>query len=393
MKKVSFCSVLLGIILQGCQPSHDPATYQRILNQLKAKTDLIELTANEGRARLMISPELQGRIMTSTAQGLDGMGNGWFNEKILQPESGLMGGIGGEDRLWIGPLGSQYSFYYQQIKPLSEENWAVPATMDAEPYQVVSAGEKQILMQKDMHLTNFIGTDFQLRIDRHIHILEKEDIQRNLDVDLPLEIDFVAFESRHNLINRDTLPITHEGGLVSIWSAGMFAGTDGSTVIIPLQGEGQKDDILQYMGKLGSDRFRIKDQTLFFKADGKYRSKIGIPPALAPALYGCYTPEKQRLSIVQHQLPGDSLYANSEVSMQESPYQGEVIPIYNNGPMSLQVAEEASFFELESTSPLRPLSPGDSLTHFHAVYHFVGNQRELDDLAAQLLGTTLEPVF
>lgn len=389
------CLLIIGIggLLSACAPSPSSSTYQDIGNSLSPKTPLIELTAMEGQARLLISPQLQGRIITSTAQGLDGPYNGWFNPDILQAETALSGGIGGEDRVWIGPLGSQYSFYYQQIEPLDEGNWQVPASMDAEPYQVLSQQARQVHLQKDMRLQNFIGTRFHLRINRHIQILEKADIQRNLDIDLPLDMAFVAFESRHSLLNLDTVPITPEKGLVSIWSAGMFPGTDESRVIIPLQAEAQKADIWQYMGALDEDRLHIQGRLLSFKVDGKYRSKIGIPPNLALPLYGCYSPEKQRLTIVQYQATQDSLYFNSAVSVQAHPYQGEVIPIYNNGPMNLEVADEASFFELESTSPLRALPVGDSLTHSHIVYHFIGSKRELNDIATQLLRTSLEPDF
>ena len=103
-------------------------------------------------------------------------------------------------------------------------------------------------------------------------------------------------------------------------------------------------------GRLIRTRLKIKDLVLLFKADGKYRSKIGIPPGLAPSIYGYYAKDKQRLTIVQYQKTNDSLYFNSDVTIQEDPYKGEVIPIYNNGPMDYAPTENVSFFELESTS-------------------------------------------
>ena len=53
----------------------------------------------------------------------------------------------------------------------------------------------------------------------------------------------------------------------------------------------------------------------------------------------------------------DSLYANSYVTKQKNPYKGEVIPIYNDGPMDYSPTNKHSFFELESTSSMRELQP------------------------------------
>jgi len=51
--------------------------------------------------------------------------------------------------------------------------------------------------------------------------------------------------------------------------------------------------------------------------------------------------------------------------------------------------ENVSFYELESTSPLRELAPNSSITHHHAVYHFFGTEAELQPVATKLLGVDL----
>ncbi|WP_367892720.1 DUF6786 family protein [Flavivirga amylovorans] len=76
----------------------------------------------------------------------------------------------------------------------------------------------------------------------------------------------------------------------------------------------------------------------------------------------------------------DSLYFNSNVSVQKEPYKGDVIPIYNNGTMNYYVTNDISFFELESTSAMKELLPNETIEHFHSVYHFSGTHSELNSI-------------
>lgn len=364
--------------------------YNTVLSQLKEYTSVIELTTNNGKSRLIITPELQGRIITSTYDGILGDANGWFNKNSITNKR--KGGIGGEDRLWIGPLGSQFSFYYQQIKPISETNWLVPNTMENEAYQLTKQTTKEVSMRKKMTLTNHIGTDFILDISRTITILDALDITKNLKILIPEHLNYTAYESANTLHNIGTEKITKEKGLISLWSAGMFNGATESIVIVPLTKKGNLEDLYTYMGPLGKDRLQIKKNVVLFKADGTYRSKIGVPPHVAPSIYGCYSAKKERLTIVQYKRTKDSLYFNSNASNQEYPYKGEVIPIYNNGTMDYTPTTIPSFFELESTSAMRELEINDTLSHYHRVYHFSGNEKELDVIAKKLLSISLKDV-
>ena len=165
----------------------------------------------------MISPELQGRVITSSLGGLKGYCNGWFDKQLLASKVRPINGIGGEDRIWIGPLGGQFSFYYQQIGPLSEENWSVPKTMNTEAFKLVRKAHDRVDLQKEMKLVNFIGTEIKLKVNRSIQILDRPDIQRNLSLDFGNDIAFVAFESAHSIVNLNSQALQKETGLVSIW--------------------------------------------------------------------------------------------------------------------------------------------------------------------------------
>lgn len=365
------------------------ARYGNVLELIQDRTQLYELRTNNGNSRVLVSPEYQGKVLTSSNKGLQGESFGWLNWNALSQDHLSGAELGGEDRLWIGPLGSQFSFFYQHITPLSEDNWKVPVSMNAEPYKLLSYDSVKITMEKDMKLTNFIGTKFNLSVNRQIEIYSKLSIEKNLSIKLSDEIDYVAYQSSHRLVNKGNA-IQNETGLVSLWSAGMFEGSAKGVVIIPLQKVVTKQAIFEYMGNLDSSRFEIIDDVILFKADGKYRSKLGIPPHIAKSVYGCYRPELNTLTIIQYALPkGDSLYFNSEVSVQENPYMGEAIPIYNNGPMDYLPTDETSFFELESTSAMKELQTGDTLSHYHRIYHFTASYTKLDELAIEILGISL----
>ena len=385
-----YCYLLLLIsAIASCSKPTTTNNYQTVYQSFAAKTQLIELIGNEGKARLMITPAYQGRVITTTYHGQEGQPNGWYDKNLLQPKVENMSGLGGEDRLWIGPLGSQFSFFFQQTEPLSEDNWQVPAPMEAEPYELVSFNKQAAHMQKTMRLTNFKGTTFHLKIDRNIRLLSATDIQQLLSLHLDTGMAYVAFESKNTLENLNEEKLSKATGLASLWSAGMYEGSAKSVVIIPATQPLNISDLYRYLGPLDNRRLQLKGQTVLFKADGQYRSKIGVPPHLAPPIYGCYNPERQRLTIVQYQQTNDGLYCNSAVTVQEDPYQGESIPIYNHGTMDYSPTDEVSFYELESTSAMRELMPGEKLSHYHRVYHFNGSTDMLDNVSKQLLGISL----
>lgn len=392
--KIFYAYVVL-VMLVSCHSSTNNIVYHKYssdLALLALNTNYVELEASSYPGKICICPTYQGRVMTSTSNFHEDISNGWLNREILASNyHGNGGDAGGEDRVWIGPLGGQYSFYYGQQKPLSEDNWKVPACMNEEAFEVMDQSEKSIHLSKEMSLTNFIGTKLHFLVQRNINILEKKDIENDLDIDAS-DLDVVAYSSEHTLTNLDSVKWDKSTGLATIWSMGMFEGSDKSTVIIPVSDSIVLDDINTYMGHLNSSKIQLINNALIYKTDGKYRSKIGIPSDISPAIFGNYKPETNTLTIIQYQHNGDSLYFNSEVSIQDNPYNGEAIQVYNNGSMDYSPAEDASFFELESSAPFKELDSHEKLNHYHSVYHFTGNINKLNVISRKLLGIKLTAI-
>ncbi len=379
---------IFSLVLCSCNTSKKE-TYGQSIQPIAKQTKVIELISDNGKGRIAIAPEIQGKILTSTYGGLNGKSNGWLNKDAIQEDRLDFENIGGEDRVWFGPLGSQFSFYFQQVKPLDEKNWKVPASLSSEPYKLTQFIGKRVLMSKEIELVNFIGTKFNFKVLRKITLLEKQFIEEDLNITFDESLDYVAYESLHSIRNIGKEQWKKEHGLVSIWSAGMFEGSDESVVAIPLKENASLDQVRKYLGPLDDSRLRLKNNTLLFKVDGKYRSKIGIPNDIAPEIYGCYSKDNNRLTIVQYRKVNEDLYSNSEVSEQENPYEGEVIPIYNDGKMDYSNSTTSSFFELESTSAMVELLPKRYIGHYHRVYHFSGKENLLNEISKELLGIEL----
>lgn len=377
--------LLLLILLISCARLSD-RDYSELLQEIGEHTELYELVTTNGKGRICVAPAWQGKVLTSTTSGLQGDALGWLDLTKLGTADPYGSKIGGEDRLWIGPLGSQFSFYYQQLKPLNEANWQVPPTLDTLRYTVRSKTKSHITMTAQLALTNHIGTAFVFDIRRTIEMLDSAGISSRLGLELPHQLATVAFESRNVLTNIGAKRWNKSLGLPAIWSAGMFEGNDQTWAIIPLSHDQEADKLYKYFGELDQDRVRVVKDKLFFKVDGRYRSKIGVPWDLSTGLFGCVDLIQTRITIVQHSVTTDGLYFNSHVSVQDDPYQGEAISVFNNGPMDLTIEREHSFFELESTSTMKELEPGESLEHLHTVYHFDGSEEQISAISESLLG-------
>ncbi len=148
-----------------------------------------------------------------------------------------------------------------------------------------------------------------------------------------------------------------------------------------------------YFGSIPADRLVVKDQVVYLRADGKYRSKIGINPKRSKAVLGSYDAESKVLTIIQFSQPaGVTDYVNSLWKLQDNPYGGDAANSYNDGPPAPGVKPMGPFCEIESSSPAAALAPGQSLTHVHRTIHLSGPEAALDKVAQATLGVSLDEI-
>ena len=119
-------------------------------------------------------------------------------------------------------------------------------------------------------------------------------------------------------------------------------------------------------------------------------SRSSIPPAFCGKIIGSYHPETTVLTLIQYQFDAtEDLYFNSHVYIQEDPYTGEPVQIYNHGPMDLSVGQDNAFYEVETTSSAKALRPGEFIQHWHRVCHLAGEPSELNLIVRRCWGIDL----
>lgn len=399
----SFCYLIFMFALSACgsgekgerippvSPFDDDVTF------LKKYSDVIELRA--GEARIAVMPALQARVMTSTAGAPANLSYGWINRKLFVSgdTSVHMNAFGGEERIWLGPEGGQFSIFFQKDSAFTFENWRTPRLIDLDPYDVVTKTPQSATFTKSATLTNYSGTVFNIRINREIKVLSQEETFQLLHISTDPALVSVAYQTINRLENTGATAWNKQTGLLSIWLLGMFNPSPQVTMVLPFV-EGPTSSLGpivndEYFGKVPADRLKVADGKLFFRGDGQYRSKIGLPPARAKEVVGSYDEVSKTLTIVQYTKgEPDDVYVNSKWEIQKQPYSGDVVNAYNDGPPTPGAKPMGPFYELESSSPAKELKPGESIVHRQTTFHFRGEEKALDSLSAHVLGATLAEI-
>lgn len=361
---------------------------------LKQYTGIIVLSDSSGKSNVAVSPALQGRVMTSTSEGDDGLSYGWINRQafLSGDTSGHMNAFGGEDRFWLGPEGGQYALYFEKGKDFTFDNWHVPRLIDLEPFNIMSSSAGEAVFTKEATLENYSGTVFNIGINRKVRLIPQREALQLLNVDDSKGASLVAYETINTLSNRGQNEWKKETGLLSIWILGMYNPSENITVVIPHKGKNKSlTEIVNtnYFGPVPDDRLKIDDKVVYFRCDGKYRSKIGLAPAMAGEWMGSYDADNSVLTLVKYSKPEGAIdYVNASWQIQKEPYRGDVINAYNDGPPAPGAKPMGPFYELESSSPAAALKPGDSMLHVHATFHIKGTPGQLDPVMVKVLGVT-----
>ena len=361
--------------------------------------DVEILSDSSGQAQVVLSAQMQGRVLTSTAAGGEGLSFGWINRPVIASgeRQDHINVFGGEDRFWLGPEGGQYSIYFQPGDPFDLEHWQVPAPIDWEPYAVIEQEQQRIRYQHDMQLLNYAGTTLQLNVDRVVQLLSLEAVSDHLAMSLDAGLQLVAFESVNTVTNTGEAAWTKETGLLSVWILGMYNPSPATTVVIPYQA-GSEDSLGQivnaaYFGEVPADRLVIDDEVIYFRGDGLYRSKLGLSKGRSMPTFGSYDAANKVLTLVQYSMPdGPADYVNSMWEIQDDPYAGDVINSYNDGPPGPGQDPLGPFYELETSSPAMALAPGESFTHVHRTIHLQGPDDALSAVARSALGKSLQEI-
>lgn len=409
LKNIVYPLLLIGMINTSCnngqQPKQQSEDQDKVafkegsfgydLNFLKKHDNVVVLHADGDNSQIIVSPKYQGKVFTSTAEGNEGLSFGWVNYKAFAaPADAHMNAYGGENRLWLGPEGGKFSLFFKPGSQMIFNNWKTPAPIDTEPWSVTNKSNDEVVLQKEMKLTNYQGTQLKILVDRTIQILDKQQINKNLEIILDPKVRAVGYETNNVLTNKGP-EWTEATGMPCMWLLDMFKPTPSTVIVVPFKSsKGVAFDNVattNYFGEIPVERLKRTDEVLFFKADGKSRGKLGINRAYAKPIAGSYDTQNHILTIVMFEVNAAARYLNQEWNTEKSPFSGDAVNAYNDGPLT-DGTQMGPFYEIESVSPAAFLKTNQSLSHKHSVYHFTGNEQSLNEIAKKYFGVGLEEI-
>lgn len=399
-------TIVLCLMTVGRAGGED-ANYQQDLEFLSAHTEVVELTDEHG-ARIVICPQLQGRVMTSTCSGPQGPSFGWINREFISAgyKSEQFNNYGGEDRLWLGPEGGQFAVFFRPGKPQELANWYVPPALNDGAMRLVStSSDPYHRLTRTMKLLNASGHEYALDVQRTIRLLSRDRFGEYFGSEAAAALQkaasakYIGFESDNKITNTGE-PVTADRGLLSLWSIGMFKPGENAYVIIPyIAGEeAELGPVVNtaYFNEIPEERLQITPQAILFQGDGDYRSKIGVLPGRARPVAGAIDFDRNTLTLVHYTLPENAAqrkYVNNLWDLpQAEPYAGDAFNSYNDGPLEPGTASLGGFYELETLSEAKEMQRGESLSHAHRTFHIQGSLEDLRHIAQAALGVELNDV-
>ena len=225
-------------------------------------------------------------------------------------------------------------------------------------------------------------------------MLGAEELSKSLGVKVPTDLPFVAYETSNRLTNRgkkkwdsvNRTPLRLDSRHVQTLSFDCHGD--------PVPGKCCRPDRQRRLLWKNCRRPpKNRQRSGLFQGDGASRGKIGIPPIRATGFAGSYSPDLRCLTIVRcDPTPANGKYVNSMWEQQKDPYAGDLINAYNDGSPAPGQPPLGPFYELETSSPGAELAPGQSLTHRQITVHFTGESKQLNPIATQTLGVSLEKI-
>ncbi len=361
-------------------------TYQYDKEFLSKYLKTVELS--NGSKRVLLTADLQGRVLTSTTAGEDGYSFGWINYDLIASQNPLphCNNWGGEDRFWLGPEGGQYAIFFapETSKKFDFEDWQAPALIDTAAWEMTESNDDVARFTTTEQLLNWSGNTLSVKLDRSVSLLDDQTLLETLGVELPAGVESVGFISENTLTNIGAEAWSKESGALSIWILGQFIPSGDNKIIIPTKSCPTAKINDSYFGKIDEDRLSQVGDTFYYTGDGNKRGKIGIPPEMTIPMVFALDKENSVLTVVTFSFESEATdYINSMWEWQDEPYKGDVINSYNDGPLD-DGTVMGGFYEIETSSKALFLSPNQSHTHCSTTIHIKGELATLEALLEKL---------
>ncbi|MGE7774714.1 DUF6786 family protein [Chitinophaga sp. NPDC101104] len=393
------CLLTAGIA--GCQTSgnkqpNKPANFGEDVAFLRQHLkNVVVLQLPGDSSRVLVTGDYQARVMTSSASGDAGNSFGWINYDLIGSGKLMphINAFGGEERFWLGPEGGQYALFFPPGKPYEFTHWQTPGMIDTAHYNVTAEAPGEVSYQYAGAIQNHAGYTFKLGVARTIRLLGKKTIESKLGIALPEGLRSVAYETENQVSNLGDSAWQETTGLPSIWLLGMFKPSEQTAVVAPFRPGADSRKLItdDYFGKIPARNLQVNDSLLLFRADGKARGKLGIAPGIAKTGAGSIDLANNSITVLLYEISPNGKYVNSKWEDQAEPYKGDAVNCYNDGPLE-DGTQMGPFYEVESSSDVIPLQPGEARKYSQVTMHFEGDAEALKALAEKLWQLPLDSV-
>jgi hypothetical protein len=346
-------------------------SYRDAVNYLGAKTRIHELY-NQIGGRIVICPDWNGNVMTSTCDGIDGSSFGLVNVKAI--DSGktdwFYNSYGGEDQLIFLPESGTF-------------------VIDSLPQPSV------LRMRRSVRLNADHGNDAELDIIRTVRLLDRYEIYlifgnaAAISLD-QMDVSFVGFITVNSIVN-SAIRSPSWSQPVSLQIRGMFNSGQSTVAIVPFQpvkeSESEFSIDTDFFGSSPHGRLRLlpsatSPTAVLLRADGKYRCQVTASRKRVKPILGALDFREGTLTLIAFDL--------------ELPYSDEsdqTVRAYNHGPSFPGEAEFAQFYEFNLLSLIHELPHGETQTLHQYTLHINADKRTLTYLAQEVLGVEYEQVY
>ncbi len=371
-----FLFVTSTFVLSSCYHSA-PTTYLYDLQFIEIYGRAYEQTADNGNARIVVSPDFQGRVMTSSATGINGFSNGWINKRFISRDIILdkENPYGGENYTWIGPNDGEYSLFHKFNKE-GDTAFQVPADLDQFPFLMEFVSDTSMLLTKKLNATNLKGSTFNAKLSRFITLHSKSTINHLLHLNGDTaQLSIVGYTVKSTLTNIGMNNWDESTGLMSLQNVNQFNGEGTSTIFLQNHNAIPLDSISVF-SNMDSSNVKFNNQVLALRADGIHTYTLKLPIFASSSLIGIYTPKLQRLTIIQNN--------NAESKRQER------LEIKNGAP--LEGTSIASYYQLRADSGSKPLKPNESIKQSQSIYHIYGDSTTMNSVLVKVFDLELAEI-
>ncbi len=351
---------------------------------------------------LVFSPTYQGRILTSSYGDEKSPSLGWYNRSALALKNQNLrtAVIGGEDVFAIGPEGGETSIFFEQGVLFTEDNKKLPRIISTQAWKLVDSSTTRARFEASGDVVNANGKKFDIKLEREISLLSRDDVSKILGVEISNNLKLVAFQSMNKITNVGSFDWSEKEGMLNIGVNSFFNANKTVNTFIPYRsgdasqlGDIVRDNVFDSLSgsSMSDGRLAITEDFIRFKCDARHKSGIGVNARRSEGIAISYDDKNSILTIILYIKPsGNRAYFPVSWRNAQAGFDGDAIAVFNNGPASRNIYSADLYYAVTTHSPALNLIKEKSQFHLQRTFHFHGSEYDLDLLAYKLTGISLK---